>query len=436
MDQTAIQEGALTKAAAASAPPPGSNGEAPAPEPSLKVKKPAKTPILQLLEMLADLRITVFLFVLALFIVFWGTLAQVDQGVTTVVARYFRNWYILVPLRVVLFNSIGKSDLVIPFPGGWLVGGAMLINLLAAHAIRFKLSWKRSGIILIHAGVIVIMIGEFITGIYQVEAQMVIPIGQNVNQVMHPGTAEFVVIRTLDDKKDEVVSVPKSRLHTGAVIDDASVPFKMEITEYMPNSDFGINGKIDPDARGHARIHFVKPIPEVSGVDPNAKFDVPSMYAKLTGRDGKDLGKWLFSAHLENQFIKIGDQEYQLALRFKQKERPFKFFLKDFKHDVFPGTNTPRDFHSYIQLTDPEYGIVDRPVEIYMNAPFYYRGETFYQSSWTTDPITKKANGTILQVVHNPGWIMPYLACFLVGAGMLVHFGQTLYKFLERRMVR
>ena len=33
-----------------------------------------------------------------------------------------------------------------PFPGGWLLGGLLLANLLAAHLVRFKLSWKRSGI--------------------------------------------------------------------------------------------------------------------------------------------------------------------------------------------------------------------------------------------------------------------------------------------------
>ena len=55
-----------------------------------------------------------------------------------------------------------------PFPGGWLLGSVLLVNLLAAHAIRFKLSWKRSGILLLHAGIILMMIGEFITA-YQTD---------------------------------------------------------------------------------------------------------------------------------------------------------------------------------------------------------------------------------------------------------------------------
>lgn len=450
MDKTAISAGTLAPKPAeangqAAAPPVGTNGTAaPAPEPAMKPDKKAKHPVRQVLELLADLRITVVLFVLSLFIVFWGTLAQVDNGVWTVVAKYFRNWYVWVPLRVVFFNALDKSSAAIPFPGGWLIGGAMLVNLLAAHAIRFKLAWNRAGIILIHAGIIVIMLGELITGLYQIEGQMVIKNGQTVNQVMHPGTAEFALIRTLDDKRDEVVSVPKSRLYNDAVIDDPNLPFTMTIIDYMVNSEFRQLKKEEkkdydaknPDAQGHARTHIVKKIDEVNGVDPNARHDVPSMYAVLTGRDGKPMGKWLFSAHLENQFIKIGDKEYQVALRYKQKERPFSFYLEKFEHEVFPGTQTPKDFHSYILLTDPEHGIEARPVEIYMNAPLYYRGETFYQSSWTTDPMTRKADGTVLQVVRNPGWLMPYIACLLVGVGMLVHFGNTLYKFVDRRVVR
>ncbi len=71
-----------------------------------------------------------------------------------------------------------------------------------------------------------------------------------------------------------------------------------------------------------------------------------------------------------------------------------------------------------------------------MNHPFSYKGETFYQQGWSTDQLTKKVDGTILQVVHNPGWSMPYLSCFLVGVGMLYHFGITLFKFVDRRVMR
>ena len=39
----------------------------------------------------------------------------------------------------------------------------------------------------------------------------------------------------------------------------------------------------------------------------------------------------------------------------------------------------------------------------------------------------------MLQVVRNPGWMMPYVSCFMVSLGMALHFGLNLVQFLNRR---
>jgi len=393
-------------------------------------------PAYKLLVMLADLRITVVLFVLSLLLVFWGTLAQVDNGVWTVVAKYFRSLFVFVPLKVVFFNTLENSDAVIPFPGGWLIGGAMFVNLLAAHAVRFQLTWARSGILLTHAGIIVMMIGEVITGAAAQEANMVIMIGQTSNLLVDNRTCELAIIRNLDDRKDDVIAIPARRLATGATVDDGKLPFKIDVEEFMVNTKLFDAKSKKPDMKGFGRVHLAEAAPEVSGVDPNQRVDMPSVYLKLSTRDGKSLGTWLFSTKFgeQLQWIEVDGKKYQIILRFKQTSLDYDLHLNDFKHDLFPGTQTPKDFHAYVRLIDPANN-VDRPVEIYMNAPLYYRGLTFYQSSWTTDERTGKANGTILQVVSNPGWLLPYISCGIVGVGLLMHFGLSLYRFLERRTV-
>ncbi len=65
---------------------------------------------------------------------------------------------------------------------------------------------------------------------------------------------------------------------------------------------------------------------------------------------------------------------------------------------------------------------------IYMNNPLRYRGETFYQASFKPGD-----GGTVLQVVRNPGWLLPYIACTLGALGMLIHFGMHLTRFVNRR---
>lgn len=403
------------------------------PEPPLTADRGAPSPARKLLLFLADLRITVLLFSLSMLLVFWGTLAQVDMGIWTVVKQYFRSPIVFVPVKYILFFAVDDRTLQIPFPGGWLIGGVMFVNLLAAHAVRFRLAWSRGGIILIHVGLIVIMVGEVITGLFAVEGNMMIKEGQAVNYVIEGGKAEFVVMKRVSDKEDEVAAVPAARLQPGELIDDSNLPFKLRVREYMINSELleVKEVKLNLATAGIGRSLVAKRKDEVAGVDPEQKHDAPSIYVDLVGRDDEDLKTWLFSAHLENQWITYKGEKYRAALRFRQTSRPFAIHLDKFEHKRFAGGEKPKDFRSYVRVLEPDG--TERKVEIYMNAPLYYQGETFYQSSWTTDPLTGRADGTVLQVVSNPGWLLPYLSCVLVGLGMLWHFGNTLSKFLERR---
>jgi hypothetical protein len=64
-----------------------------------------------------------------------------------------------------------------------------------------------------------------------------------------------------------------------------------------------------------------------------------------------------------------------------------------------------------------------------MNNPLRYWGETYYQGSFDRfDPRV-----SILQVVRNPGWLTPYVACSLVALGMLVQFLSHLIGFARKR---
>jgi hypothetical protein len=60
-----------------------------------------------------------------------------------------------------------------------------------------------------------------------------------------------------------------------------------------------------------------------------------------------------------------------------------------------------------------------------------YRGDTFYQASYKPDE-----SGTVLQVVKNPSWLIPYISCILVTLGLLLQFGFSLSRSLKRRAKR
>src|SRR5438552_8574117 len=191
--------------------------------------KPARAergPIKKALWALASLRLTVVLFSLAIVLIFCGTLAQVDMGIWTAVNQYFRSAYVWIPFQLfvhfgqVFFGLSTSAHLPgsFPFPGGWLIGSVLLVNLLAAHAVRFKMNWKRSGILMLHAGVIILMLSELITGLFAIEGNMTIEQKGSSNFLEHRDTTELAIIDSSDPKTDDVVVIPRGILRKGGLI--------------------------------------------------------------------------------------------------------------------------------------------------------------------------------------------------------------------------
>ncbi|QDV15980.1 Cytochrome c biogenesis protein CcsA [Gimesia panareensis] len=105
-------------------------------------------PYLSFLTPLASLKITVVLFAMAIFIILAGTLAQVEKDIWVVIDEYFRTAIARIEFKIFFppsfFPNIDQKNIpgAIYFPGGWLIGFMMGINLLAAHLIRFKVQGK------------------------------------------------------------------------------------------------------------------------------------------------------------------------------------------------------------------------------------------------------------------------------------------------------
>lgn len=398
-------------------------------------------PLWAFLRPIASLRLTVVLLSLSLGLVFFGTLAQIDNGIHNVVPKYF-HWYIVwVPFQ--LFVEFGQKFLWIPktwsvpgafpYPGGYTLGFALLINLLAAHAVRLKISWKRIGVWLIHAGLILLLVGEFLTGIGAKEGRMTIDEGSAANYVEDFHRSELAFV-TPSGKDEDVVVVPQSMLASAAKrkqrVADPKIPVEIEVLKFMPNSARVPAPLTDnPADKGLGLLIGAEERPGVSGVDTNQSVDVPSAYVRFYF-NGEPVGTYLLTGwNAEAQKLELPDgRSFEVALRFERRYLPFKLQLTKFRFDRYTGTETAKNYSSDVRVIDPERG-EDREVRISMNAPLRYRGETFYQSSFDE----KTEQTTILQVVRNRAWTMPYLACSLVSGGMLLHFGMYLVQFLRRR---
>jgi hypothetical protein len=394
----------------------------------------------------ASLRLTVVLFALSMVLVFFGTLAQQHASIETVVNDYFRSWFVMIELRLVtdflkvFFVPDLKSDLPgkVPFPGGYAIGWVMFFNLLAAHAIRFKLTWKRSGIFLLHAGVIVLLLGEFLTGILSVESRMMIREKESTSFAFHLNQHELAVIDPSDPGHDTVVVVPGSLIRDaadGQWISHPDLPFDVRRDQYVVNARVRKlePGEESPATKGLGVGRGIQSLPRSKGTDADGRVDYPAAVLTLRDKAGAELGTYLLPTIFEGRLqpVEAGGKKYDVTFRFKRTYKPYSVYVESAEHKKYAGTETPKDYASTVILDDPEYGKVG-PIRIWMNHPLRHRNETFYQSSMSTDDETGvKLTG--LQVVENPAWTAPYLACILVSLGMLVHFGIKLLTFLDRR---
>jgi len=365
-------------------------------------------------DLLTSLKLTIICLAAAMVLIFAGTLAQVHLGIHEAQQRYFQSFFVWWPPE--------SRGLRIPvFPGGHLIGAVLLVNLVAAHAKRFRWAWRKLGIHLTHAGLIIMLAGGLFTDLFAVESDMRLGVGDTKNYSEDARRIELAVIDTTDNGLDQVTAIPDNILRQSRAIDHWSLPFRIVVRSFYQNSRL----RILSEAGKGAQI-VLQSAPRATGVDEH---DVPGAAIEIIPKhSGSSLGTWLLSEALgAPQTFSCDGRNWMIALRAMRYYKPYSVTLQKFTHERYAGTEIPKNFSSRVTLIDPER-IVNRDVLIYMNHPLRYRGETFYQAGFEKDD-----QATILQVVHNPSFIAPYAACVIVAAGLLVQFGYHLVGFSRKR---
>jgi hypothetical protein len=93
--------------------------------------------IIHWVKPLTSLKLTVFCLGCAMILVFLGTLDQVNIGVYEAENRYFKSFF--------LYSTPPGTTLKLPwFPSGYLVGGVLLVNLIAAPG-TIQIHLEKSG---------------------------------------------------------------------------------------------------------------------------------------------------------------------------------------------------------------------------------------------------------------------------------------------------
>jgi hypothetical protein len=370
----------------------------------------------------SSLQVTVACLVIGMVLVFVGTLDQVHLGIYAAQEKYFRS-------LIVFWSPPGGGFKIPIMPGGYLLGGVLLINLIAAHFARYQVGWRKLGISLIHLGVVLLLVGELGSGLFQRDYQMRLDEGETKSYSEAFRENELVIMDTSDSSVDKVVAVPDARLEEGGFLEHPNLPFRIEIGAFYPNARIFRRGSSTP--------------PTGLSADKGLGADLIAIEAPRTGRlDERDLATALVTVHgqeeplgtwmattgfAQRQFFDFEDKQYALEMRPRRYYKPFSITLLDFTHEKYPGTEIPRNFSSSVRLVDPDKG-EDREVLIYMNHPLRYGGLTFYQYQFANNDLT-----SILQLVRNPARSLPYISCILVSLGLLYQFCLHLIRFMRRR---
>jgi ABC-type transport system involved in cytochrome c biogenesis permease subunit len=533
---------------------------------------------LEALVPVASLKLTVVLLALSLLLVLFGTLAQDRAGIWRVVGQYFHSAFVRVPYQIFFptawfpdrQNVVGSFW----FPGGATIGTLMMLNLLAAHLLRFKtqardwrfgagwalialgvltavwvivrghngnglqaeppMSWdtlwrvavgiaclttaglavagqwfrtrnqnvesmvawglsgllatglflmwfkgwrvdsagmrilwqllqgelaavvllggclllfkKRAGIVLLHAGIGLLMFGQYYVARYDTEEQLSVAEGESSNYAQDIRCVELAVAERKGET-DRVVAIPLNRAGhptrylEDRVIRDEQLPFDVKIVDYFEHSSLhAADGSLkNPASAGNGtRVVAVAEAPS-AGASSDSKVDDASVYVQLVHRkSGENLGTFLLSQAFFRgeagiidlqERVTVDEREYELTLRFERNYKPYTIRLVDVKKEDYIGTSTPRNYASVIDLRDESRDVDRSKITISMNNPLRYANETFYQSGYN---VFRGREYTTLQVVRNSGWMIPYVACMIVATGMLAHFGQVLTRFLGR----
>lgn len=315
--------------------------------------------------------------------------------------------------------------------------------LLAGCYLVFK---QRAPVVVLHAGLGLMMANELVVHFLHVESQMRIYEGQTATYTEDSRHVELAISVPEGTDDTRVTVVPHELLQTNVgqsqPISHPALPCDIRVLKYLRNSTITPRKDAKEENLANAGIGLQWNGEEqraAAGADAGGSVDFASAYVQLLEKQtGRELGTYLVSQYQDlmpvlpsTQPLELDGKRYDLSLRFHRIHKPYSITLEDIRKNDYVGTDTPRDYSSYIRLVDEELK-VDEKLRVWMNNPLRFRDETFYQSGYHKDPVSGKEH-TTLQVVSNFGWMIPYVSCMIVVVGMVAQFGATLLRFAQRR---
>ena len=308
----------------------------------------------------------------------------------------------------------------------------------------------------LHLGVILLLSGAFITGIFSQEGYMALKEQEHSSIVSDYHKVELSI-----ESHNKTLKAFHEQIFTKNQVLTGPFPFSIRIQEFMKNArpapDFQQvgakntgptrNARPAPDfqqvgAKNTGPTRNARPAPDFQQVGakntgptrnarPAPDFQAGLVKKKLEKINEENQAGLLFQIITAQQYknyalfepvpqiFTLQNQKYTIRLRPQRTYLPFSLKLIQFKKEHYPGSDKAKSYQSWVHILDK--GTKQRRL-IRMNRPLRYKGYTFYQSSYIEG---KKQDISVLSVVKNAGRAFPYISSLIICFSLLIYIFST-----------
>lgn len=317
-----------------------------------------------------------------------GTFSQQQNGLHFAQQQYFSSY-------VFWWANL------IPFPGMRLV---LLLLFVGLFLKLFTEKWSKgnAGPIVVHIGVLLLLLGGFLTAHFSYEGNMTIVEGGSSHFLSDYYDVELVIVDTVKGRYDTTTAFSQRTLKKGKLLRADSLPFRLRIQKFCQNCRL--------ESGGSSNVRLIQ-IPTSSSEEKNRA----GVTFKVVGTKHFTGNTYTVLEHgSTHPHVKIGEKSYTFQVRRARTYLPFTVSLLRFEKNLYVGTNMAKAYQSDVILKD---GNRKMRRLIAMNHPLRYKGYTLYQASYIEG---LDRNITILAVVKNYGRIFPYISNLIITLGIIL----------------
>ena len=371
---------------------------------------------------------------------YFGTLQQVEDGLYIVQQEYFYSYFV-VQEPIQLFPLPVRLPFPLPLPGGFVLMGLLSINLFVGGLVRIRKTQRTFGILVTHVGMAFLMAAGLVKIVDSEDGYVALVEGETSGSFQSHYLWDLVIydadpqgaegVREWIVPQEQFADLRGSSRKFGA----EGLPFELELAHYEDHAQVLPVGPMWASPAPEVNGYGIRPLPN----QPEAENHVPALWAKASvDGEPQELLLWggaRFPAIVESsagQSASGGNggegERFALALRKRRYAFPWKIRLEEFFMDEHPGTNMASEYRSDVTHIEGER---NTRVRIEMNKPMRRDGYILYQASYG-----RRRDGELysqVAVVRNPSDQWPKYACYVIGIGMALAFGQRLVQHIQKQ---